>query len=415
MQVSLRPFAGLALAAALVLGQIASAQNVDKDWPDMTWDQVRAEARGQRVKVWHWGGDSVWNRYFDQILGDAVKEDGVTIDSVLIDDTALAVNKVLAEIEAGQTSGGSVDLIWINGENFVTLQQAKLLFGPYTDRLPNHANLDPASAALQFDFGVPIGGFESPQGASQFTMTYNSAMVPVPPDTVEGLLGWMCQNPGLFTYPALPAFTGREFLLEVLYRVTGGAAQWQGPWTAEKQALWDEKSPLLWEALTKIKPCLWREGATYPADKAPMDDLYAGGEIAWTFSAGSGNTAASVRSGQFPDTSVTMIFADGTHASTHYVAIPVNAAHKAGALVVADAILSCAVQLAKNQPSSVGDLPAIDISRCPADIQAGFAAISYGVGGISPAQLAAAPILPMGGPELAKAIEQGWRTNVLEK
>ena len=407
--------AWLAAAAVLATSHLGSAQTVDKDLPTMTWDQVVAEANGQTVKFWHWGGDSNWNKYFDNILGDAVKDSGVKIESVLIDDTAEAVNKVLAEMEAGQKTGGSVDLIWINGENFVTLQQAKLLFGPYTDKLPSYANMDPKSAALQFDFGYPIEGYESPQGSSQFTMSYNSAMVPAPPTTVDGLLTWVCENPGLFTYPTLPTYTGREFVMEIMYRVTGGYAQWQGPWTDEKKALWDQKSPLLWDALNKIKPCLWRGGATYPADKAPMDDLFANGELAWTFSAGSGESAAAVLSGQFPETTVTMIFADGTHASNHYVAIPINSPHKAGALVVANAIMSCAVQLAKNQPSSVGDLPSIDIGRCPDDVKSGFAAINYGVGGISPAQLAAAPILPMGGPELAKAIEAGWRTNVLEK
>jgi putative spermidine/putrescine transport system substrate-binding protein len=226
---------------------------------------------------------------------------------------------------------------------------------------------------------------------------------------------WTCDNPGLFTYPTLPTYTGREFVLEILYRVTGGYQQWQGPWTDEKKALWNEKSPILWDTLNKIEPCLWRKGATYPADKAPMDDLFANGELAWTFSAGSGETAASVLNGQFPKTTVTMIFEDGTHASNHYVAIPTNSPHKAGALVVANAILSCQVQLAKNQPSSVGDLPSVDIARCPSDIKDGFAKIDYGIGGISPAELGKAPILPMGGPELAKALEDGWRANVLEK
>jgi len=408
-------FAALGGAILLSYASAGLAQTVEKDWPNLTWEQVEAEAKGQTVKFWHWGGDANWNAYFDTILGDAVKGKGVTIESVLIDDTAQAVNKVLAEVEAGRTSGGSVDMIWINGENFVTLQQAKLLFGPYTDKLPNYANMNPDSAALQFDFGYPIEGFESPQGSSQFTMSYNSAMVSDPPKTVDGLLKWICDNPGQFTYPTLPTFTGREFVLEIFYRVTGGHDQWQGPWTPERKALFDEKAPLLWDTLNKIKPCLWREGATYPADKAPMDDLFANGEIAWTFSAGSGESAAAVRSGQFPETTVTMIFEDGTHASTHYVAIPSNSPNKAGALLIANAILSCEVQLEKNKPTSVGDLPSIDIARCPAEIKDGFDAIDYGKGGISPAELGAAPILPMGGPEMATSLEEGWRKEVLQK
>lgn len=401
--------------AAAEATALAEPKTVDQNWPDMTWDEVIAEAEGQTVNFWHWGGDENWNKYFDKIIGDAVANNGVTINSVLIDDTVEAVNKVLSEVEAGRKTDGSVDVIWINGENFVTLQQANLLFGPYTEFMPNFANMDPNSTALDFDFGYPIDGYESPQGSSQFTMTYNSAMVTDPPKTVDGLLKWICDNPGQFTYPTLPTYTGREFVLEIFYRVTGGYEQWQGPWTPEMQALVDEKAPLLWDKLNEIKPCLWREGATYPADKAPMDDLFANGEIAWTFSAGSGESAAAVISGLFPETTVTMIFEDGTHNSNHYVAIPVNSPHKAAALLVANAILSCEVQFEKNQPSAVGDLPSIDISRCPDDIKQGFAAIDYGIGGISPVELGAAPVLPIGGPELATALEDGWRVNVLEK
>jgi putative spermidine/putrescine transport system substrate-binding protein len=390
-------------------------RSVDTDWPEMGWDEVLAEADGQTVNFWHWGGSDNWNHYFDNIIGDHIAPDNVTINSVLINDTVEAVNKVLGEVEAGRTEGGSVDIIWINGENFVTLRQADLLFGPYTDWLPNFANMNPADGSLQFDFGWPVNGYESPQGSAQATFAYNSAMVSDPPTTVDGLMTWVCENPGLFTYPTLPTFTGREFVLEIFYRVTGGHEQWQGRWSAEKQALFDEKAPALWDLLNEIEPCLWRGGATYPADASPMNDLYANGEIAWTFSTGSGAHAANVLSGLYPETTVAMIFEDGTHGSTHYVAIPVNSPNKAGALVVANAILSCEVQLAKVLPGSVGDKPAIEVARCSDEIQTEFDAIDYGIGGISPQELAIAPKLPTGSPELAIALEDGWRVNVLEK
>jgi ABC-type uncharacterized transport system YnjBCD substrate-binding protein len=42
---------------------------------------------------------------------------------VKLDDTANAVAKVLAEKAAGKNEGGSVDLIWINGENFASMKR----------------------------------------------------------------------------------------------------------------------------------------------------------------------------------------------------------------------------------------------------------------------------------------------------
>jgi putative thiamine transport system substrate-binding protein len=62
---------------------------------------------------------------------------------VKLDDTANAVAKVLAEKAAGKNEGGSVDLIWINGENFASMKRQELLMAPdWTTGLPNWAYVD---------------------------------------------------------------------------------------------------------------------------------------------------------------------------------------------------------------------------------------------------------------------------------
>ena len=38
-----------------------------------------------------------------------------------------AVNKLLNEKGAGKTAGGSIDIVWINGENFRTAKQAGIV------------------------------------------------------------------------------------------------------------------------------------------------------------------------------------------------------------------------------------------------------------------------------------------------
>ena len=74
----------------------------------------------------------------DGVIGEALQEEfGITVNRVPLDNTADAVNKVLNEKAAGRDSGGSIDLIWINGENFRTLKDADLLYGPFVDLLPN--------------------------------------------------------------------------------------------------------------------------------------------------------------------------------------------------------------------------------------------------------------------------------------
>ena len=88
---------------------------------------------------------------------------GVAITHVRLSDTAEAVTRVISERAAGRDSGGSVDLIWINGPNFLAMKEQGLLFGPFVGDLPNAQFVDlepPAPAAL--DFTVPVGGRESP-------------------------------------------------------------------------------------------------------------------------------------------------------------------------------------------------------------------------------------------------------------
>ena len=52
---------------------------------------------------------------------------GITLRHVKLTDTASAVSRILAEKTAGRDTDGSVDLIWVNGENFASLKRNGLL------------------------------------------------------------------------------------------------------------------------------------------------------------------------------------------------------------------------------------------------------------------------------------------------
>ena len=73
-------------------------------------------------------------------------------------DTAEAVTRVLAEKTAGRDDGGSIDLIWINGENFASMKEQDLLFGPFVSDLPN-LTLALYSFLLAFII-VPVSQFQ---------------------------------------------------------------------------------------------------------------------------------------------------------------------------------------------------------------------------------------------------------------
>ena len=205
-------YIGLAPACILLVTALIAcgpSSSFDDHWQKMSWDQIVSEARGQTVNFYMWGGSDTSNRYVSAYLGQRLKhEHGVTLNRVPVTDSSVYVNKVLGEKQANLLSGGSVDLVWINGENFRTMKTGGLLFGPYAHLLPNIEYVDTTAASIANDFGFPTDGFETPWGASQFVMAYDSARLSNPPTSIDELIAWIKNNPGKFTYAAMPDFTG---------------------------------------------------------------------------------------------------------------------------------------------------------------------------------------------------------------
>ena len=149
----------LALTAALGLA-LASPAFAE------TWDETLAAARGQTVYWNAWGGDERTNAFITWVGQETERLYDVRVEQVKLTDTAEAVTRVISEKAAGRDEGGSVDLIWINGANFLAMKEKGLLYGPFVADLPNAEFLDlsPGSAA-SVDFTVAVEGYESPCGS----------------------------------------------------------------------------------------------------------------------------------------------------------------------------------------------------------------------------------------------------------
>ena len=315
---------------------------------------------------------------------------------------------MLGEKEAGRDEDGSVDMIWINGENFKTGKQADLLLCDWAESLPNRQYVE-ETAAINTDFGTPVDGCESPWSHAQFAFVYDSAKVDTPPSSMAELLEWIEANPGMFTYPAPPDFTGSVFVRHVLYHANGGYEDMLGEFD---QAKFDEASAKTWEILNGIEPFLWRGGETYPQSKEELDNLFSNGEIAMTMTYGPGEVGGQVERGIFPDTTREFVFDEGTIGNNNYVTIPYNSPHKAAAMVVANIMLSPEAQLEKANPSVWGADPVIDFSRT--DLAEAYAAIP-----VPESVLPAAELAKNANPELQAdwllATEAGWIENVLQQ
>ena len=101
------------------------------------WQEVEKKARGQKIFFNAWGGSDVVNDYILWAADEVKKRYGVTVKHVKVADVGKSVSRVLAEKSLAKNSGGSIDLLWINGENFSIMKENKLLRAPYAYSLPN--------------------------------------------------------------------------------------------------------------------------------------------------------------------------------------------------------------------------------------------------------------------------------------
>jgi putative thiamine transport system substrate-binding protein len=100
------------------------------------------------------------------------------------------VKRVRSEKAAGKLSGGTVDAVWINGENFLTMKREGLLFGPFAESLPGFQYVDTVigKPTTRMDFSEPVDGLEAPWGMAQFTLYADRKRVPSPPRSMAALL-----------------------------------------------------------------------------------------------------------------------------------------------------------------------------------------------------------------------------------
>ena len=154
---------------------------------ETAWQQTLAEAKGQRVYFNAWGGSPEINAYLVWAGQELARDYQVTLVQVKVDDIAQSVSQLLASKQAGKTSGGPIDLLWVNGENFKALKEQGLLGAPFTDELPNMALVD-TKLPVHEDFTLPVAGLEAPWGIGQLNLMVNTEEVTTVPTSAAELL-----------------------------------------------------------------------------------------------------------------------------------------------------------------------------------------------------------------------------------
>ena len=356
---------GLALAAgaASLQGRAQGAAS---------WSAIEAKARGQKVFFNAWGGSERTNAYLQWAAAELARRHGVHLEHVKITDTAEAVKRVRSEKAAGKLQGGSVDMVWINGENFLTLKREGLLHGPFAESLPNYRWVDTqGKPTTRIDFSEPVDGLEAPWGMAQFTFYADRTRVPEPPRSMAALLEFARRHPGRVTYPRPPNFHGTSFLKQALLEQHWDRAALYQPFSAETFA---SVTPPLWAWLDALRPHLWRAGRQYPQNAAAIRQMMADGEVLLGLTFNPNEAANEIAAKRLPETVYSWQNSGGSIGNTHFLAVPFNASAREGAQVAINFLLSPEAQARKADISVWGDATVLAVDRLPATERERFSA-----------------------------------------
>lgn len=387
---------GLAALASLAAlsGTTALAQDA------ATWDRIAAGARGQTVYFNAWAGSEAINRYIQWAAGQMQDRYGVKVEHVKVRDAADVVKRVRNE-KAADKALGTVDLIWINGENFVAMKREGLLYGPLNNALRNYSLVDvQGKPTTRIDFSEPVDGMEVPWGMAQLTFMVDSKKVAKPPQNLDELLAFARSNPGRVTYPRPPEFHGTTFLKQILLDLTPERDALYKP---VAPATWAKATAPLWAYLDALHPHLWRNGKQFPLDTAQIRQMMGEGELMFNLTFNPNEAANEIAIQRLPASVISYQFPKGTIGNTHFLAIPFNARAKAGALLFADFLLSPEAQARKADIAVWGDPTVLNTEALPPAQKALFSRKPL------PGQVTvSAPAIPEPHASWVDALEKEW-------
>lgn len=374
---------------------------------DMTFDEMKEAAKGTTVTFYGWGGDEKLNEWLDNTFAPVMEEKyDITMERVPMDIDQV-LSQLSGEVQA-EEEDGSIDMIWINGENFQSAKENQLLYGPFTDKLPNYNEyVDAESEDVLYDFAYPIEGYEAPYGKAQVVMMADTAVTPELPKSAEELEEFVKKYPGKVTYPALPDFTGSAFVRNIIYEICG-YEQFQDM-EADKDTVKEAIEPAI-EYLKGLNPYLWNKGKTFPDSSTTLNNMFADGEVVLNMTYDAYSIGSSIEDGVYTDTTQSFQFDKGTIGNTNFMAIAVNSGNKAGAMVAINEMLSPEIQADRYEVLKV--IPVLDNDKLTEEQQKIFSEVDLGKGTIPQDELLEKR-LPEMPAELVPIIEEIWTEEVV--
>lgn len=368
-------------------------------------------AQEKTVRFAVWGGNENINGWIDGYVTDTLKEKhGISLIRVPLSDTQDAIQKLMRDKRLDR-GNGSIDLLWLNGENFKAMKDNDLTWKPFLYELENAQYINLKDPTIANDFGIDHQGHEAPWGSAQMVFIYDSAKINSPPKNFAELVQWIKLNPGKFTYSAPPDFTGSAFIRQTLMNILGKEqyAALATDITTEKLR---DQLPKLWSVLNEIAPSLYRKGTFYPETVSKLHQHFSDGTIWITMDYYPSTAQRMIDKGIFPNTTKTFVLNEGALANTHYLTIPFNASHKESAKTTINFLLGIDAQASKLKPENWGDFSVLDLDRLPQEdvdrlnsIDLGNATLDLDILNDAKRQELPAQYIPI--------IEEEWKKNII--
>ncbi|MGI9461668.1 MAG: ABC transporter substrate-binding protein [Alphaproteobacteria bacterium] len=371
------------------------------------FDNILKKARGQTVYFNAWGGSELYNNYINWAAKQMRQIYGVRVKHVRLTDTAIAVNQVLTDKKAGNKKNGAIDVLWINGNNFKTMKDNRLLYGPFIKKLPNYKLLSVRqNPALLKDFTIAVDGLEMPWGRAYFVFVYDSKKTPNPPKTADELLSFAKNHHGKLSYPTPPDFTGVAFLKHLLLDLAHkNGKQRYFKKSFKNEAVARKRTKFLWDYLDQLHPHLWQAGKNFPKNESDLLKLFARGKLSLSFSYNAGVASAAIKQKIVPPSVKTYIWHSGVLSNQHYLAIPFNSQNKEAAMVFINFLSSPIAQGRKTNTAFWGEPTVLDVGRLKSADKNIFMK-NAGVSAIKPIK---AKTLPEPHPDWTSFLEQEWK------
>ncbi|KGY12739.1 hypothetical protein NM22_08475 [Vibrio tubiashii] len=315
------------------------------------WQETVQKAKGQTVYFHAWGGSQEINRYIQWAGSELQAQYGVTLKHVKVTDIAETTARLIAEKAAGKNSGGSVDMVWINGENFKSMKDNQLLFGPFVEGLPSWQYVD-KSLPIDVDFSEPTEGLEAPWGVGQLVFIHDQEKLNNPPLSFAELKSYAKAYPNRITYPRPPEFHGTSFLKALLIELTNNDASLQLP--VAEQSFPIVTAPL-WDYLDEFHKVAWRGGEQFPTSSSETFQMLDDGQLDLAITFNPNAVFSAQASGKLAETTKTYAMDAGALSNIHFLAIPWNANASEGAQVAINFLLSPEAQSRKGDLTIWGD------------------------------------------------------------